>query len=280
MDLTMQSYAKINLALDVLEDREDGYHEIDTIMQELDLFDEITIETGRGGFVLTCDQPVLPLDENNLVYLAWKALENRVANNSVNIHIKKRIPVASGLAGGSSNAAATLVGLSKFWDLNVTSTELEEIAAEIGSDVPFFIQGGTQRARGRGEILEELPTYADKNIVLITVDQRISSRYVYEKVENNGNFDIDSLVKYMEADSPKAYDLMQNQLETVSLQEVPELGEIKQGLERMGADVALMSGSGPTVFGLFESREAAEEVYKHVEDKFPFVYLTRTISHR
>ena len=277
MEVELQSSAKINLALDVLGERDDGYHDIDTIMQEIDLFDVITIEPGRGGFVLTCDNPDLPLDEDNLVYRAWDLLREKTTNDSVNINIKKRIPIAAGLAGGSSNAASTLIGLNKLWDLELSTRELEQIAESIGSDVPFFIQGGTQRARGRGEILQPLTGYRGRFVLLVNIGQPISSRYVYEHVKVNGSLQMDELVRYMDADSPKAYSLMQNQLETVSFEAIPRLKEIKNEILQLGANVALMSGSGPTVFGLFESKEPALQAEKAMKGRFPLTFMTTTI---
>lgn len=277
MELDVQARAKINLALDVLTEREDGYHDIDTIMQELDLYDTITIESGRGGFVLTCDNPDLALDESNLVFKAWDLLRGRVQNSSVNIHIKKNIPIAAGLAGGSSDAAATLVGLNRFWNLELNPKQLEEIASEIGSDCAFFINGRTQRATGRGEILQPISSYHAKHVVLVNVGKPISSRYVYEHVQLNGEMKIDELVTYLQADSPKAYGLMENQLETVSFEAMPELKDIKEKLLQMGANAALMSGSGPSVFGIFESEEIAKQAHRELEDKYPYVFLTITI---
>ncbi len=277
MELDIQARAKINLALDVLTEREDGYHDIDTIMQELDLYDTVTIESGRGGFVLTCDQPDLALDESNLVYKAWDLLRGKAANQSVSIHIKKNIPIAAGLAGGSSNAAATLVGLNRLWNLELTTKQLEEYAAQIGSDCPFFINGKTQRARGRGEVLQPLSSFHAKHVVLVNIGKPISSRYVYEHVELNGKMKIDELVTYLQADSLRAYGLMENQLETVSFATIPELAEIKDKLAQMGANASLMSGSGPTVFGIFESGEIAKQAYREMEGKYPHVFLTMTI---
>ncbi len=269
--------AKINLALDVLGEREDGYHEVDMIMQELDLHDVINIEQGRGGFALTCDNADLPLDEDNLVYKVWKLLQPLASNDSVVIEIEKNIPIAAGLAGGSTDAAATLVGLNRMWSLGLSDKELMEYACKIGSDVPFFINGGTQRAQGRGEILTKLESYTGKYVVLVNNGEHISTRFVYEKVNRNGNIKIDELIKAMEINSRKAFSYMENQLETVSFEIHPKLAEIKEEMLKMGASISLMSGSGPTIFGIFDRYEAAEKAYQLFKEKYKHVFLTHTI---
>lgn len=277
MEVEINAHAKINLALDVLREREDGYHDIDTIMQEVELHDTISIETGRGGIVLTTDTPELALNRSNLVYKAWDALKDRAEDPSVLIHIEKRIPVAAGLAGGSTDAAATLMGLNKLWNLGLLDDELMEIALTIGSDVPFFIRGGTCRAKGRGEELTRLTSFRGKPVVLVNNGKQISSKYVYDQITDGGEIPVDELVTYLENDSPKAYSLMQNKMEEVSLKVLPELNDIKDKLQRHGALVALMSGSGPTVFGIFENDAAADQAAKELEGRYQTVIRTRTI---
>ncbi len=277
MDIERQANAKINLALDVLSEREDGYHEIDTIMQEIDLHDTLSIEKGRGGFVLTCDHPDLKLDDSNLIYKAWRALRDRAEEDSVVIELTKRIPIAAGLAGGSTDAAATLLGLNELWSLHLSEEELKDIAGELGSDVPFFIKGGTARACGRGEILTPLKNYYGKALLLVNNGESLSSRYVYQHIKPNGKVRISNLIDLMSYDSPKAYSLMQNHLESVSFQEVPELAKIKRELEEQGAQLALMSGSGPTMFGIFNDLEDAQKAAEYFVDRYAFVQVARTV---
>lgn len=277
MEVILNAHAKINLALDVLREREDGYHDIDTIMQEVDLHDTISIESGRGGIVLTTDMQKMELNSSNLVYRAWDALRHRVKDDSVLIHIEKRIPIAAGLAGGSTDAAATLMGLNRLWDLGLPDEELMEIGLTIGSDVPFFIRGGTCRAQGRGEKLTRLQSYRNKPVILINNGKQISSKYVYDQITDGGDIDIDELILFIENDSPKAYSLMKNKMEEVSLRVLPELEEIKHHLLRLGAATASMSGSGPTIFGIFESNEVADQAARELDGRYPVVIRTHTI---
>lgn len=277
MEFEIKANAKINLALDVLGEREDGYHEIDTIMQEIDLYDTITIDEGRGGFVLSCDDPALELDDRNLVYRAWALLKERAANPSVVIHIEKRIPIAAGLAGGSSDCAATLVGLNRLWGLNLEVEELAALGAQLGSDVPFFLYGGTARATGRGEIIEPLKSFRGRDVLLVNCGESLSSRYVYERVKTSGQIPMEELIDHMAVDAPKAYSLMANVMEPVSFEKIPELKDIVSEMERSGAIVARMSGSGPTVFGIFENTEVLEQAKSRFEKRYTFVFPCHTI---
>ncbi|WP_066924759.1 4-(cytidine 5'-diphospho)-2-C-methyl-D-erythritol kinase [Murdochiella massiliensis] len=277
MELEVQANAKINLTLDILGVRDDGYHDLDGVMQEIALHDTLTIENGRGGFVLFCDHPHLKLDENNLIYKAWDALRDRVEDDSIIIELEKRIPLSAGLGGGSADAAATLVGLNRIWNLNLTEEELIEIAGGIDSDTAFFIRGGTQRAQGRGNILTPLPNYSQKPVLLVNTGDTISSRYVYDRVEANGKIPVSKMIDLLQYDNLKAYTMMKNQMESVSFESIPKLAEIKEKLEESGALAALMSGSGPTMFGLYETMEQAEDAYTRFQGRYPFVLLTRTV---
>lgn len=277
MELEVQANAKVNLALDILGVREDGYHDLDGVMQEIALHDTLTIENGRGGFVLFCDHPHLKLDENNLIYKAWNALRDRTADDSVIIELEKRIPLSAGLGGGSADAAATLVGLNRLWNLGLGDDELIKIAGGIDSDTAFFIRGGTQRAQGRGNILTPLPRFSQKPLLLINTGDTISSRYVYDRVEPNGTVPVSKMIDLLQYDNLKAYPLMRNHMESVSFDSIPKLAKIKKELEESGALAALMSGSGPTMFGIYETMEQAEEAYERFRDQYSFVLLTRTV---
>jgi len=279
MDIELEARAKINLALDVLGEREDGYHEVDMIMQEVELHDTITIESGRGGFVLVCDNPELRLDETNLVYRAWELMRERYDGDaSVIVEIEKRIPIAAGLAGGSTDAAAMLIGLNRLWNLMLDDDTLMSIAKQIGSDVPFFIKGGAARATGRGEVITPIEGIEPHWAVLVNPGQPISTRYVYDHVTANGGIPMDELVDLLSVNSPKAYHLMVNQLETVSFEALPMLRTIVEEVRQTGALAAMMSGSGPTVFGIYETAEEARAAFRHLEGRYPFVELTRTVS--
>lgn len=279
MDIELEARAKINLALDVLGERDDGYHEVDMIMQEIELHDTITIEQGRGGFVLVCDDPTLRLDETNLVYKAWELMRAHCdGDDSVIVEIEKRIPIAAGLAGGSTDAAATIVGLNRLWNLMLEDETLMDIAKQIGSDVPFFIKGGTVRATGRGEIISLIEGVEPHWVVLINPGQTISTRYVYDHILPNGEIDIEALTELLVVNSPKAYHLMRNHLETVSFEVLPILRSIIDEVRHTGAMVAMMSGSGPTVFGIYDTEEEARAACQHLSGRYPYVELTRTMG--
>lgn len=277
MELELQANAKINLALDVLGERADGYHEIDMIMQEISLSDTISIEAGRGGFVLGCDDKSLKLDKNNLIYKAWDALRHMAENDSVVIELEKKIPMQAGLGGGSSDAAAVLKGLNKLWGLGLESDQLEEIGAGIGSDVPFFIKGGTQRAQGRGEKLTPLRTWYGKPLLLVNSGQNLSTAFVYKNVKIGGNIPVDEIAELLSIDSPKATDKMENRLEQAAIAMQGDIRDILREVDKAGAIKSMVSGSGPTVFGLFESLKELKSAHDKLKGKYHFVEMARTV---
>ena len=166
-EIVIESYGKINLGLDVLYKREDGYHEIKTIMQQISLSDTLTLREMKENIALESNNTDLPMDSSNLVYKAWKAIQRRTGiNRGIEINIHKRIPIAAGLAGGSTNASAVLKGLNELWELGLKEEELKNIGVEIGADVPYCIMGGTALAEGIGEKLTKLRAFKDKNLLL------------------------------------------------------------------------------------------------------------------
>ena len=259
------AYAKINLGLNILGKRNDGYHEVDMIMQSISLADEIEI-TEAKELMVTTNKSTLPGDKDNL---AWKAAEllAKHLQKKPNVHISltKNIFMAAGLAGGSSDAAAVLRGLNNFWQGNLRAEELEELSAQLGSDVPFCIKGGTVRARAKGEVLSPLPDFPEKWLVLAkpkNID--VPTVWVYKNYKDAAvtkRPNIDSLVKAIE--EQKADDVinnMENVLETVTIPAHPIIAEIKEKMEELGAIKSLMSGSGPTVFGFVENKNMAEKI--------------------
>ncbi len=258
-----KAYAKINLGLQVLGNRPDGYHEVDMIMQSVSLADEIEF-TAAEDFLLTTNNPMLPCDESNL---AWKAakimadLTHRKPN--VHIHIKKEIFMAAGLAGGSTDAAAVLRGLNKFWHANLSIEELEKIGAKLGSDVPFCVAGGTIRATGRGEILKPLPNVPLMWLVLAKpYNLDVSTAWVYKNMDARHpgeKYFIDPLeTAIVKQDKKSIISNMGNVLESVTIPAYPVIAEIKTAMLSAGVLAALMSGSGPTVFGLVADKASAE----------------------
>ena len=282
-EIVIDAYGKINLALDVLYPRDDGYHEIDTIMQQIDLKDTIILRNiDAYDIILECNERDVPLDETNLAYKAWdRIVKESNLKKGIHITIKKNIPVAAGLAGGSTDAAAVLKGLNQLWNLNLSQEKLMEIGAEIGADVPFCILGGTARARGKGEKLTRVKSFSNKLVLLANIGIPISSGYVYEKLDLKANrikIDVDRLVEYIEADDTENLAAnMANTMELVVLEEYPVIGQIKEDMMKYGALGSLMSGSGPTVFGIFDSEENLKRCKEYLERKVEKVFSAKTI---
>lgn len=281
-EIILDSFGKINIALDVLYKRDDGYHEIDTIMQQIDLKDTIILRNIDNGIKIECNDDSIPLDETNLVYKAWEMIvEKTNVKRGIHIVIDKRIPVAAGLAGGSSNAAAVLKGLNTLWDLNLSMEELMSIGSRIGADIPFCLIGGTAQAKGIGEKLTKIKSFRDKHILLANIGVPITSAYVYKNLDLrniNSRIDINSIVKSIEDDN--IYEVannMANILESVAVREYPEIDEVKKDMVRNGALGSLMTGSGPTVFGIFDDEEKLYRCKEVMEKKVKKVVITSTI---
>lgn len=277
--------AKINLTLDVLHKRPDGYHEVEMIMTTVDLADRIGLEIREDGaiHIISVDRFV-PNDHRNLAYQAAKILKEMYkVNSGVSIKIEKNIPVAAGLAGGSSDAAATLKGLNVLWGLNLTLDELAQIGTKIGSDVAFCVYGGTALATGRGEKIQELPAPANCWVILAKPTLGVSTADIY------GNLKIDRIVHpktttMVDAIKDKDYDLMCNSLgnvlEDVTLKLYPEVANLKEQMQRFGADAVLMSGSGPTVFGLVNQESRVQRIYNGLRGFCDEVYAVRLMGDR
>ena len=203
--IALESFAKINLSLDVLHKRDDGYHEISTVMQQIDLKDRVILKDKEKGIEIQCNKEGVPLDESNTVYKAWeKIVEKTGVNRGVHIIIEKNIPVASGLAGGSSNGAAVLRGLNQLWGLNLSEEELFQIGKEIGADVPFCLMGGTAWATGIGEKLTRLKDFSNKLIIVANISVPVSTAYVYNNLnldKKNSRLDMEKIIQYMEEDN-------------------------------------------------------------------------------
>lgn len=270
-DLTLKAMAKINLGLDVVRRLENGYHEVKMVMQTIDLYDELTFIPQEKGILLQIPGSDLPADDSNLIIKAAKRMQERHPFPGVQITLKKNIPMAAGMAGGSTDAAATLVGLNRMFALNVSDDELAEIAVGIGADVPFCLCGGTQLSEGIGEILRPLPAPPKAWLVIAKPEISVSTKYVYENlhVDTIGHHpDVDGVVCALEDGNLKEMcNKLENILETVTEKEYPVIAEIKTVLKNKGALTALMSGSGPTVFGIFESSEMAKAACEELNKK-------------
>ena len=262
-DYRIKAYAKINLGLDVTGRRPDGYHEVKMIMQSIGLADELTLEKAGYGINVTTDSDNLPPMEDNLVYKAAKLMfDTFQIPGGVHIHLRKVIPIAAGMAGGSTDAAAAMKGLSRLFDLEVSLSRLMELGVSIGADVPYCIMGGTALAEGIGEKLTPLAPSPDFYIVVAKPDISVSTKYVYEHLNLPAvkkHPDIQGMARAIEAGSLQGVlDRMGNVLETVTIPAYPVISSLKRRMRELGAVNSLMSGSGPTVFGIFLSERQAE----------------------
>ena len=279
-ELIIESYGKVNLALDVLYKREDGYHEINSIMQQISLKDRLIFSDKKEGIKIESNDCNLPLDSSNLVHRAWAKLKDISGiNRGIHIKIDKQIPIAAGLAGGSANGAATLKALNTLWDLNLSIEELMTIGKSLGADVPFCLLGGTASAKGIGERLTPLKPFKDKFILLGNPGIGISTAYAYSKLDTMvERIDIDNIISCMNnEDLPCVAKSMKNIMEPYIIKENPIIGEIKRSMIKHGALGALMSGSGPTVFGLFDDKEKMIFAHRKLSEKINKVYNCTTI---
>ena len=263
--LELKAYAKVNLGIDVIGKRPDGYHEVRMIMQTVKLYDRITMEKNdSGNIILSTNLPYLPVNEKNLVYRAIDMIRNAYGiTDGVTASIVKRIPVAAGMAGGSSDAAAAFVGMNQLFHLGITQQELMDYGVKLGADIPYCIMRGTALSEGIGEILTPLPPIPNCWFLIVKPTFSMSTKFVYE------NLHLDEIAVHPDIDGMKealyqrnligVTDRMENVLEQVTKKHYPAIGEIKDIMRKEGALNALMSGSGSTVFGIFKSKETAEK---------------------
>ena len=267
--LELKAYGKINLGLDVVRKREDGYHEVRMIMQTVNLYDKIVMDkTSEPGIRTETNLPYVPDGEGNLAYRAAKLLADEFnIQEGVTIRIKKCIPVAAGMAGGSTDAAAVLVGMNRMFGLGLSKRELMKRGVKLGADIPYCIMRGTALSEGIGEILTELSPTPQCHIVLAKPQVSVSTKAVYGKLRANEltadqHPDIDGMREAIEnGDLDGVIARLGNVLELVTIPDHPEIGTIKEIMMAEGAAGALMSGSGPTVFGLFKDEDAAKRAY-------------------
>lgn len=280
--MQIKAYAKINISLDVVGKREDGYHLLKMIMQNIDLYDLVTVEKSCSGIGITCNKQYIPTDERNLAYKAAKLFKDTYnIEGGVTINIRKNIPVSAGLAGGSTDAAAVLKAMRKVYDVDISNEELERLGLKIGADVPYCIRGGTALCEGIGEIITPLDSFKNYIVVLVKPNFGVSTKEVY------GGIDIKKIYKHPDTEeiisAMKNGNIhyvaknMRNVLENVTLRKHYCLREIKQEFIRMDAIGTLMSGSGPSIFAFFEDMVKAQSCYDRMKSKYNEVYLTRTI---
>lgn len=280
--MLLKAHAKINLSLDITGKREDGYHLLEMVMQTLDLHDEIEISEIQEGIQVTCDKDYVPVDERNIAYKAAKLLmELKKIEKGVRIDITKKIPVAAGLAGGSTDAAAVLKGMNELFNLGMSVEELMEAGLKLGADVPFCIEGGTCLCEGIGEIITPLKPFEGHIVLLVKPSFGVSTRDAYGAFELdkiNRHVDTDKLIRAMNEDDLKGMSYFsRNLLENVVLRRYPILKNIKQSMSKSGAVITLMSGSGPTIYGIFTDAQKAESAAKALHKNGNEIILTRTI---
>jgi len=279
--LTLKSPAKINFFLEVLRKRDDEYHQIRSLMQAVGLCDELSLEKRKKGVVISCDHLDCPTDESNLAFKAASLLlEKEKIKEGVSIHIKKRIPISAGLGGGSSNAAATLKGINRLYQLQLSDKKLHALASRMGSDVPFFLHSGQALVKGRGEEIVPQTLYKDYWLVLVCPHLKVSTKWAYQNVKISLTKRGEEVnLKGLENRSMffKALPSFRNDLEEVVIKRYPIIQKIKEILKNSGALKSSMSGSGPTVYGVFERKPQAEEVARELLRGDWQIFLTQPI---
>jgi len=282
--IEIDSYSKINLTLHVLGKRQDGYHDLETIMQSVNLADRIFIKKEKEGIKIKCSHPLVPVDSQSLTYRTAEKILNRYKiTKGVKIEIDKKIPLASGMAGGSANSASILVGINKLFALNLNNKDLRRIGEELGMDVPFCIQNGTALAYHKGEKVTPLPLVEPPLwLIIINPGFEIPTRWAYN------NLDLDQIKKEKNNTEAMLKALKKRELQGIAknlfnsferliIKKYPEIGKIKDRLIEEGILGALMSGSGPTVFGIAQNEEQAFKIYEKLKSEYKSIWVVQTI---
>jgi len=280
--LSLKAMGKINLGLDVLGRRDNGYHDVRMIMQSVQIYDRILLsKTDENGIKLVTNRSYLPTDESNLAYKAAKLLMDEFElEGGLTIDLKKFLPVAAGMAGGSTDAAAVLVGMNRMYKLGLNQEQLMSRGVTLGADIPFCIMRGTVLSEGIGEILTPLPAAPKCHVLIAKPGVSVSTKYVYEQIDSHEiehHPDLDGMIQAIKDQDLKGLSLlMENVLEKVTKEQHPIIGDIEAFMLERGALGAVMSGSGPTVFGLFDSEKSARTAYEQLKDAHMAkqVYLT------
>ncbi|MBU5477499.1 4-(cytidine 5'-diphospho)-2-C-methyl-D-erythritol kinase [Eubacterium sp. MSJ-21] len=283
--LTRNAYAKVNLALDVLRRREDGYHDVCMIMQNLSLYDTLTFtmeEADTLAITLSCDKEFVPCDERNLIYKAIVLMgETYHLTGHIHVELVKRIPVEAGMAGGSTDCAAAFHAMRELYGLDVSDQELMKLGVKLGADVPYCIMAKTALSEGIGEVLTEVAPLPDCYVVVAKPTISVSTKMVYENLHANElqhHPDVAGMIEALkQGDLSGVASRMENVLETVTTKLYPQIEEIKQSMKESGAENAIMSGSGPTVFGLYREKAIAEQAAEKIRQQYGLfeVYVTQ-----
>ncbi len=283
--LTLKGNAKINLTLDVLYKRTDGFHQVEMIMQAVELADILSVEEKQSGNInITTNLPYLPCDQRNLAYQAVRLVKDTYKiKQGVHISLEKNIPMSAGLAGGSTDAASVLLGLNTLWDLGLSLEQLEVLGAKLGSDVPFCLRGGTMLATGRGEILTPLAPLPACYVVLAKPRISVSTAWVYGKYRKEAVLKHPDTAGVQQAleqgDLSAVVSRLNNVLESVTIAEYPQIKKLKESMIQYGAMASLMSGSGPTVFGLVADKSQAEYIAEKLRGQSDAeIMITKTVK--
>ena len=275
-----KSYAKINLILDVIEKRQDGYHNIDGIMQMIDLYDEVEVKNS-DKFEITSNSKDIPLDERNLVYKVYKILKEKYKfNERFSIRIEKNIPVSAGIAGGSTNSAVVIEMIDEILGLNMSLDDKKQIGKSVGADIPYLLVGKTARTRGIGDELEILDSLPTTDILIVNNGIEIATPYVYSNIVPSGNSDrIDKLINvYKNKNYDEFFKGLYNVMEKVSISYCPEIQNIKDKMYEFNCIKSLMSGSGPTVFGIFNDDKDIKKAYDYFKKIYKNTFIVKTME--
>lgn len=283
MEIIEKAPAKINLGLDVLHKREDGYHELEMVMSSIDLADRLTFEKlPEDQIIIETNKAFLPVDKRNNVYQAAAILKERYSiSEGIKITIEKQIPVAAGLGGGSSDCAAALRGMNRLWNLDLSFAELVEMGLEVGTDVPYCLYGTTSFIQGKGEIVRPLIPMPQCWVILVKPRVSVSTRKIFQQVELKDlpHPDMRALSQaILSEDYDEMIRQMGNSLEATTIPKYPVVQQIKDRMMQYGADIALMTGSGPTVFALCRQHSRAQRIYNALKGFCDEVYLVRTLK--
>ena len=285
MKLVFKTPAKINLGLFILGKRPDGYHDLETLFQMVSLYDTVELKSLENKIELTCDDSRVPADESNLMFRAARLLQEAVPEKTglgCRMVLKKKIPMGAGLGGGSGNAAGVLIGLNRLWDLKLKRDELSKIAAQLGSDIPFFLCAPSALGQGRGERLTPLQPAKKFHVILVFPRVSMDTAEVYRSLNLNltkNSKNINILREFFSQSNIVSLGAhLHNDLEPVVIERLPVIDSIKQKLESLNADGVSLSGSGSAVFGVFESSQRAQEAYARCGEEDWDTFLTETVS--
>lgn len=266
-------FAKINLSLDIISKRADGYHNIDTLMARINLFDKLEIKKSNDDKFTYKSNIDLGNLEDNLIYKAYDLMKNLAGDRAtgISVNLTKNIPVAAGLAGGSTNAAETMKALNELWNLGLSKNKLMNEGAKLGADIPFFFLDRSARATGIGEILEPFSIKTPLKILLINDGTRISSAHVYKNTKLFGHMDNNKIISGLEEGAWSVVNNFENVMEEVVLRDFPHLVDIKENILNNGAIKSLVSGSGASIFGIFKDQESLDLAYENLKDSYSLV---------